>query len=62
MNWNQPICDPCWTETQPGREATRMNMGYRVEERCAWCGHVTTSGIYVRKHPDEVKFPASDDE
>lgn len=31
------------------------------EERCAWCGQPTTSGIYVRADPRLLIYPKADE-
>lgn len=60
VNWNQPFCDDCWDAEHPDRVAARVVTGEL--ETCAVCGNQTRSGIYVRRHPSEVAFPAKDDE
>lgn len=57
MNWNQPMCDPCWIERNPNRPPVRLN-GVQ-HEVCAHCGQQTTSGIYVRQDPRTVLFPSA---
>lgn len=61
-NWNQPCCNTCWTARWPDREPTRFNEEYRIVETCAFCGDPNDSGIYVRANPNEVPFPAKDEE
>ena len=49
--WTHAICTPCWNTQNPDRPSTNG----REEgpgERCCWCGHVTTSGIYLRADPN----------
>lgn len=57
MNWNQPICDPCWSQENPDREPVRFKASFRQLEKCCMCGGLANSGIYVRRHPDECHFP-----
>jgi hypothetical protein len=59
MNWNQPLCDPCWNTENPDRVATRLAPHGREIETCCMCGKDTLSGIYVRRDPKTVYFPAS---
>lgn len=60
MNWNQPLCDLCWHAENPDRQATRLLPRARSIEQCCMCGRDTLSGIYVRKDPATVYFPASE--
>jgi hypothetical protein len=55
-SWTQPICGDCWDRRNPGRKAHRL-----IEpdvERCAFCGGLTRSGLYVRADPTTVVHPA----
>lgn len=57
LSWTQPICDPCWKEWYPfDGEPTRLLSPEK--EFCSFCGEETESGIYVRKDPLSVPFPA----
>ena len=58
MNWSQPICDSCWTERKPGRVPVRLRAANC--ETCAYCGHPTRSGIYVRANPTHLPYPKPD--
>jgi len=58
-NWNQPMCDPCFRQQNPGREPMRL-MTPEIEY-CCNCGVFNTSGIYVRIDPDMVNFPVRGD-
>ena len=63
-NWKQPICLSCWdawceAKDEPGRDPYRLKEP--DEERCAYCGTSTCSGVYVREHPSNVTFPAAED-
>lgn len=60
MNWNQPICEPCWNIREPHRTAVRTGPAHARDERCAFCGQATRWGAYVRAHPSSVPFPAPD--
>jgi hypothetical protein len=56
-NWNQPICFRCWDQRHPeGRVPVRATPPQ--QEKCAYCGTPTISGIYVRDDPATVKYPA----
>lgn len=54
-NWTQPICDGCWIDQHGDRTPIRLREP--DPERCAWCGTLTVSGIYVRANPGEVPYP-----
>ena len=56
LSWTQPICNECWYEQEPDRYPTRLKSP--AKERCAFCGADTRSGIYVRRDPNTVPFPA----
>lgn len=53
--WNHAICDECWTKLEPDRTPVTA-ADVHSAEICGWCGRPTTSGIYVREHPDKVPF------
>jgi hypothetical protein len=59
MGWTQPICGPCWTRDNPGRQAHRLLIETE-EETCCVCGRSTFEGIYVRLDPATVLYPAVD--
>ena len=61
MTWTQPICDLCWRSEEGDRDAPRLTPQFRSIEQCCMCGKDTLSGIYVRRDPATVYFPASDD-
>lgn len=54
-----PLCDTCWGEREPGREPHRI--GDPLEETCGYCGGRTSSGIYYRDHPDNIRFLPSEE-
>jgi hypothetical protein len=66
--WNHAICSRCWYGRHPNRQPVRVEGAER--EKCCFCGHVTTSGIYVRdeprncltkgRHDEEATTPESD--
>ncbi len=60
MTWNQPICDSCWTDHQPGRVPVRLRAANA--ETCAYCARPTRSGIYVRANPNQTPHPKLDGE
>lgn len=63
MNWTQPMCGLCWEALNPdGRAPVRITKEHRRTERCCLCGLDTLSGIYVRRDPRTVPFPAENDE
>lgn len=59
MNWTQPKCEECWHLEKPDRIPVRITT--YPEERCAWCGQPTTSGIYVRADPRLLIYPKADE-
>ena len=61
MNWNQPICERCWFMENPARRPVQFTggMGGEYVARCCMCGDPTVAGIFIRRHPDECKFPAA---
>lgn len=61
MSWNQPFCDLCWRQEEGDREPTRLAPQFRCIERCCMCGKDTLSGVYARRDPALVYFPAADD-
>jgi hypothetical protein len=58
-DWNQPICWRCWGRRNPGRVPVRVHPP--VQEKCAYCGTPTISGIYVRDDPKLVPYRTPDD-
>lgn len=60
QSWTQPICDPCWEKKKGNRVPIRTVSP--PEERCAYCGAGTRSGIYVRANPSDVPFPATEED
>jgi hypothetical protein len=58
MSWTQPICEACWNERNPEREAVRVTV-QEDAETCCYCGEHTSSGIFVRVDPKTVKFAAA---
>jgi hypothetical protein len=59
VNRTQPICDGCWERFGYGLARGEPTRLVDVEpERCAWCGQVTVSGIYLRADPTTLAFPA----
>ncbi len=48
------LCDRCWSDFAPGRQAVRVR---DCIDNCCKCGHKTKSGIYVRvarEQPNEA--------
>ena len=60
MSFTQPICEACWTERNPHREAVCVVDA--TEETCCLCGKRTASGIYIRIDPRTVPHPRQDPE
>jgi hypothetical protein len=54
--WNHSMCQRCWDEKNPDREAVKIREEYRDEtpETCCFCGRLHGSGIYVRHDPDSL--------
>ena len=59
-SWTHPICYSCWDERNPDRMATRLTDAGK--EQCCHCGEKTGSGIYIRANPNEVPYPAEEEE
>jgi hypothetical protein len=57
MTWNQAICETCWNERNPDRQAHRLIPDVAEEETCSYCGKSTRHGIYVRDEPATVSYP-----
>lgn len=53
--WTHAVCDPCWTEMEPGGLPVRMAKP-RIEY-CGWCAARTESGVYRRADPETVPYP-----
>lgn len=58
MGWTQPVCQKCWDRENPGRKAITIRVPDR--EACCLCGNETVDGIYIRKDPNTVPYPATD--
>lgn len=58
MGWTQPVCQTCWDRENPDREAITIKLP--DQEVCCLCGNETADGIYVRKDPSTVPYPATD--
>ena len=59
MGWTQPVCEACWNERNPDRQAVRV-VETNEAEICCHCGDHTCAGIYVRVDPKTVKFVAAE--
>ena len=55
------MCDLCWRSEEGDREPSRLTPQFRSIEQCCMCGKDTLSGIYARRDPALVYFPAADD-
>lgn len=71
LSWSQPQCEACWihlnaTEGPQGIEGVRrptvLLMEHTQLEMCAWCGHPTIMGIYVRVDPSTVPYPRTEED
>jgi hypothetical protein len=51
--WSHPMCDDCWSSRN---DATPYRMTEPDEEKCCYCGVMTSSGIYFREHPNDPPF------
>jgi hypothetical protein len=67
-SWNQPICERDWIAQHSSvGEVGMLSIDRPVRlkdamvEQCAFCGHVTIFGVYVRVDPDTVPFPTKHD-
>jgi hypothetical protein len=60
MIWDHPMCADCWYDENPGRHAATLAMPEPAP--CCQCGTLTYSGIYVRRNPATVPYPAADDD
>lgn len=58
--WTNPICDHCWCMEEGERIPHRVFTGKPA--KCCVCGCDTISGIWVRKDPETVPFPAYEDD
>ena len=62
LSWTQPICETCWKRPPihdtGGPEIEPARLLSPEKEKCAFCGDETESGIYVRRDPLTVNFPA----
>lgn len=56
-SWTQPICSGCFAVRHPGRAPNTITPECAEEERCCYCGEMTTDGIYIRIDPLMVAFP-----
>jgi hypothetical protein len=57
VNWNQPICERCWFTEHPDRMPLQYVGVREYCEQCCMCGHPTVAGIYIRRHPNDTRFP-----
>lgn len=51
-DWTHSICNTCWDERNPGRQAFRLREP--DEEVCCFCGMPHASGIYMRYDPAKL--------
>ena len=56
FSWTQPVCEKCWEKEYGERVPTKL-LSPEVE-CCALCGVPTSSGIYIRRDPQTVPYPA----
>lgn len=55
------MCNGCWWIRTQGERVPHRIQPPQVE-RCSYCGVDTSSGIYVRDHPDDVLYPALEED
>lgn len=65
FSWNQPCCERCWVRSIGYRDGQLINPS-RVKDivdplHCAFCGGLTWVGIFVRRDPSTVLFPAEEE-
>ena len=58
MQWTHPQCKGCYQSENPLREPVQLRES--EEEICCTCGVATVDGIYVRKDPRLVSYPAKE--
>lgn len=68
FSWTQPICTDDWVQQnhKPDPEGigiliktpTKVKQDEFTPEMCAFCGRLTSAGIFVREDPGKVLFPA----
>ena len=56
LSWTQPICAECFENANPGR--TPICVVNAGTDKCCLCGAETTAGIFIRRDPTTVTFPA----
>ena len=55
--FTQGVCHKCWDARWSEKPSNHdLNMG--PLEVCCYCGYATTSGLYIRVHPETVPYPA----
>lgn len=57
-SYTQPVCDPCFTQLQPGTNPVRLVNPDSV--MCCMCGLITGAGIFVRIDPRTVRYPRAE--
>ena len=50
--WTHAICEGCWKKHNPNRVPIQFLLA--EEEKCCFCGNITTAGIYIRHDPKEL--------
>lgn len=58
--WTQAICDPCFVDRY-GHSRVVSRTTEPEREQCCDCGVPTTSGIYIRDDPAQVRYPRPKD-
>ena len=59
-NWTHACCNLCWLAREGERIPHRLRE--TEEETCCFCGHATTSGIFIREDPAAVLHCAGHDQ
>lgn len=56
-SWTQALCWRCWDRRFPDHPPNVLPEEHIEVERCADCGRLTRSGIYLRCDPRTVRYP-----
>jgi hypothetical protein len=51
--WSHSCCEQCWRKREPAYEPVIVLSSPR--EKCCYCGHFTSAGIFVRDDPAKVQ-------
>lgn len=71
LSWTHPICTEDWVQLHHKvdddgnlliRTPTKVKLDEFDPKMCAYCGRLTSAGIFVREDPAKVLFPAMKDD